>query len=648
MMENQRQSDRSPFDRNSFILALSLFVMLMAIYCLTYSGTFVTDDEHILAARTISLAFDNQINNFRVIGNSRVFELSQLPPEAMSIEPGQTIIGTIFVFLAQSLHTGNVQTLFLMNIWATALCAIVLFFTIQIIGYSSSTALVVSLFFGLGTIVWPYSRTFYRDPLAMFFLLCAWFFIELCLSKKSNSIFEQKSILPWIGFVVSIVAGILTKNTVVIAIPVFICRLLVSGISADHKIEFSGIRKHIWIAVTVTAVLCIGYILFIPSYELFGRFSFEYYSYLFNFFTSTPHPGLLEAITGPIISPGKSILLFSPIFFLSFAGLFFRPKTALYGWLYLVLLLIGQGLFYDDEWAGKVNWGLRYTLPAIPLLAIASTPVVDSWIKSARGKPGLIILAAVSLVIQLAGVLPPIERYYVELTNANPVIGMSAGIWDPRYSILIWSIRWLFSGNPINIAIARMPWASAWIIIGLFTTILLSLVNVKIMRKWITVISLSLCLIFSILMLFTYRDDPAWFRSRMDLQSAQATIASEYQDSDLILIKSYGTPVWNYWMNWSNPRIPFTALPYTIPNYGSIARYQENKNPADVLDSITLSILNKENLHDRRIWLVLPSDSPSADLDFELDWLLQRKSQIHEWNFTNADKNTRLYLLSNF
>ena len=425
-MDNQRQSDRSPFDRNSSILALSLFVMLMAIYCLTYSGTFVTDDEHILSARTISLAYDDQINNSRVIGNGRVFELSQLPPEAMSIEPGQTIIGTIFVFLAQSLHTGQVQTLFLMNIWATALCAMVLFFTIRIIGYSSNTALVVSLFFGLGTIVWPYSRTYFRDSLAMFFLLCAWFFIELCLLKKSNGIFRQKSILPWIGFAVSVVAGILTKNTIVIAIPVFMCRLLASVISADHKINVSGIRKHIWIAVAITAVLCIGYIFFIPSFELLGRFSFKYYSYLFHFFTFTPHPGLLEAITGPFISPGKSIFLFSPILCLSFAGLFFRPKTAIYGWLYLVLLLIGQGLFYDDEWAGKVNWGLRYTLPAIPLLVIASTPVVDSWIKSARGKLGLIILAVVSIAVQLAGVLPPIERYYVELTNADPVMGMSS------------------------------------------------------------------------------------------------------------------------------------------------------------------------------------------------------------------------------
>ena len=141
-----------------------------------------------------------------------------------------------------------------------------------------------------------------------------------------------------------------------------------------------------------------------------------------------------------------------------------------------------------------------------------------------------------------------------------------------------------------------MPRASVWIIIGLFSAILLALVNMKIMRKWITVTSLCLCLIFSILMLFTYRDDPAWYRSRLDLQSAQSTIASEYQDGDLILIKSYGSPIWNYWMNWSNPKIPFMALPYTIPDYGLITKYQENHNPADVLDAITLSLLNKESL----------------------------------------------------
>ena len=61
-----------------FSLILLLFVLLAAVYCLTYSGTFITDDEHILASRTLSLSFDENVNNNRVYGNGRLFFLSNL------------------------------------------------------------------------------------------------------------------------------------------------------------------------------------------------------------------------------------------------------------------------------------------------------------------------------------------------------------------------------------------------------------------------------------------------------------------------------------------------------------------------------------------------------------------------------------------
>jgi hypothetical protein len=115
-------------------IGLSLFALLIAIYCLTYSGTFVTDDEHILSSRALSLAFDKSVNDNRVYGNSRVFALSNLAgtsaTQALNIEPGQEIIGSTLARLAVILHIGHIQTLFLLNIGVTALTSAVLFATI--------------------------------------------------------------------------------------------------------------------------------------------------------------------------------------------------------------------------------------------------------------------------------------------------------------------------------------------------------------------------------------------------------------------------------------------------------------------------------------------------------------------------------------
>jgi hypothetical protein len=100
-------------------IALLLLALLISIYSLTYSGTFITDDEQILASRTLSLAFDGSVNDTRVYGNSRVFALSSLASEkavqALNIEPGQEFLGAILAQLSQLLHTGQVQTIFLLN-----------------------------------------------------------------------------------------------------------------------------------------------------------------------------------------------------------------------------------------------------------------------------------------------------------------------------------------------------------------------------------------------------------------------------------------------------------------------------------------------------------------------------------------------------
>jgi hypothetical protein len=648
MMMNHNEDRHMFFNRTTCCNVLSIFTILIAIYSLTYSGTFVTDDEHILSARTISFAFDDHINNSRVIGNTRVYALSQLPPEALNIEPGQMILGSVLAHLGNVLHVGIIQTLFMMNIWLSALSAVVLFGILLFMGYSHSTAITLSLFYGLGTIIWPYTRTYFRDPLAMVCLLCAWLFMELISKKDSQTPGKLKSILLWAGVFLFLVAGILSKNTVIIALPIFFIKIFihlrnqtVTTLHGNKRIWYQ-----LWIPIGILISIVLIWLLGFQSEKLLGRFSVNYYTYLFRFFTSNSHPAMLDAIIGSLFSPGKSIFLYSPLILLSFIGLFSHWKYAWPGWLYLVFLIIGQALFYDSDWAGMVNWGLRFTLPAIPLLVIGAAGIFDACLKSIPGKITLLILAVGSVIVQLAGVLSPVEKYYAEMANVTPAVPNSSLLWNLHFTNLAWSIQWLFSGGVTNIAAGRMPGPSIWIVVGLVILVLLSLINFRITKKWISIVSGCLCIGLTIGILYAYRDDPAWFRSRGDLSSAQSTVARQYQKGDIVLVKSYGSPAWSYWMNWSDPHIPFTSLPYIFPNPTAIAKYQQTNNPADALDPITLDIMDEAVMNGRRIWLVIPSDSPGSDLNLEQDWFSQHSSRSQHWIFKRDSQTTRLNLFS--
>jgi hypothetical protein len=45
-----------------------------------------------------------------------------------------------------------------------------------------------------------------------------------------------------------------------------------------------------------------------------------------------------------------------------------------------------------------------------------------------------------------------------------------------------------------------------------------------------------------------------------------------------------------------------------------------------------------------RVWLVLPSDTPGASLNIEVDWLTNNSATSNNWRFEGDLTETRLYL----
>jgi hypothetical protein len=628
--------------------AFAILAILVVLYSLTYSGTFLVDDEHILASRAISLASDEQINDLRVMGNGRVFALSQLPPAATNIEPAQTLISVPLVKLACWLGFGQVQILLLLNIWVTALTAMMLFFIISVSGYSKRTAFIASMLFGLCTIVFPYTQTYFRDPLAMLFLTCAWFFRQKIL-LHDKTLPNQHGVFLWVGLFASLTVGILAKNTVLLAVPVVIIELLLEsikrkGFSSWVKEVISSWKRQVGWLAGITGLILV-WIFLIPEIPILSRFSPVYYRYLAQYFFTTPHPHFLEAISGPFISQGKSLFLFSPILCLSLWSLIKRFRQVWSTWLYLILLVIAQAFFYDDGWAGLNNWGLRYVMLAIPLLFLTIVPIIDRWLMSRTGMRILAVSGLVSFCIQLLGALTPIGKYYATVYSSPSTITEYSSIWNLKDSIIGWSIRWILSFQPVDIAIVRMVEPQVGILLISMLILIAAFFSVRYRSlKYLSMLAVVSCIGLHGVMMTRFSSDLVYGKNRTDLFESQQFIMTGYQVEDGVLVKSYASATWYYWMNWTSPELEWVSLPFSFPVPVLIEKFKNTGNPEDALDGVSLAILNREALSSKRIWLVLPSDSPGTSLELEKTWLSQRFDERDCSLFISEGKTTEVCL----
>ncbi|MGD8457417.1 MAG: hypothetical protein PVF83_13630 [Anaerolineales bacterium] len=648
---------RTRFDQYPLsFLALSLLALLLAVYCLIYSGTFISDDEHILTTRTISLAFDGYMNDSRVIGNGRVFSYANSSPtyaaQGLNIEPGQAAAASFLARLALLLGTGNVQTIFLLNIWVTALTAVVLLISVYFLGYSRLTAFLSALLFGIGTIAWPYTQTYYRDVLAMFFITLTWACAFFLVSHKGEKDRSKKAIvLSWFFLFLSLFAGILTKNTILLVVPVLVAYYRVSVVKIRTPIKIKVVLVKNWkiliCALGIVVLLFLVWNHFLSPNGILARFSLTYYILVINKFLTTPHPNFWEAVFGPLFSPGKSLFLYSPILLLSIVGLFKRWQLAWPGWAFLLMLILGQALFYDGAWWGHINWGLRYLLPVIPLLMIAAAPAIEYLLETKKRLLLLIWLGSISILMQWLGVLVPTQNYFVDLYDSTPPVSESMAIWNPAHSPITWHFNWIASGQPLGTAAVRTGGTAIPLIVGIF--LLVGIIVLGLARiKWpgLPVLSLLISVAITIMIPFIYRDDPAYHRSRKDLEGSIAYITQHALPDDGIYLKSYGTPAWYYWMNWAGQNLQWTSLPYYYPSQDSIDEYNETNDLEIVLDEMTLALLEDVPNTYWRIWLIIPGDSPGADLDYEVAWLETRANSTDIWNFIGDNSETKLFLFT--
>lgn len=642
----KKQEISTQFSQNSRkaypVFLIGLFVL---VYTLTFNGSFISDDEQHLISAAQNLAKFGEFAVPQMYGNER------LQGNYDYVEPAQAVLGAALHKLALILGTGGAQTIFLLNIYLTALTGVLVFALARVLGFKHNTALLTALAFGLGTTAWPYAETFFRDTLGMFCLTGAALFLMLAISQHPA---PWMRLIYWVAMGLFFIAGVLAKNTILAAAPAILIVLILHPFQGTEK---KLPQQSLWGTFFFIGILLIP--LIISPEGPFYKFSWHYY---FNTVLMThflqPHTALLQALAGPLLSPGKGIFFYSPILFLAIPALVLTGKKHwrihVLAWGILFGLIAAQALFYDDLWWGAVNWGLRYLLPVLPLMTIAAVPVIELLWCSNRwfGKGMVVFLISFGILIQIGGMAVHPQAYSQSLAQVGSRMISGPAIWDPRYSAIHWHWRLILEGIPWNFAWARnflvKPVSTSMFLV--FTLLLIAFSAIRIgggisaigrrMQRSLYFFLAGASILWPFVMVKVYASDPAYFSQRIDYVKAIEYIRNNLEPEDAIVVGDYNEPLWLYVLNYGE----FPVHWFSLVDIESAVIFTKSEELALIQRNLDLMQSLKNN--HARLWFVRDANLEWSRQRSETTWLQTSFMETASWRFSSNSGITEVYLFS--
>jgi hypothetical protein len=384
---------------------------------------------------------------------------------------------------------GTVGASLLFNAIVTALTAVGLLAYLGELGYSQRTGLMVALVFGLTTLAWPYAKSLFSDPFSGLLLLSA----ALALLKFSRGAEERGSrgdkncspaplLLRPTALFYCFLAGlglgwnVAARYAEAIFVPVFGLLLLYYLFNTkpltiydlgfriyDLGFRFARLRRICDLPAFDQALRFTLYALppilaFTTPILLIGlaliSFNISRYGDLFNtgYLPNETFSGVLwQGLLGQLISPGRGLLLYCPILWLSLVGLpgFFRrhPAQTVVAVSVILIHLLMYGKWF--MWHGGYAWGPRFIVPTLPFWAILLAPIVEKlWTDTPPSTPirwavhlpfsilqaAFLILAALSLAAQLLSVAIDFAPFQNSLLDTGLPLFDPQTFFDLQYS----------------------------------------------------------------------------------------------------------------------------------------------------------------------------------------------------------------------
>ncbi len=491
---------------SNFIPAAGLFILLCAIYLLSYSGVFHSGDEIFY------------LHNAMDFVQGEAASLGKGGPYVLVLGLATRIMEVLGL-------DARVQILFLLNIPITALTAVVLFLLAVELRYETRIALVVALLFGLTTPAWVYSKALFREPWAALGLTAGLFFVVRYQRRRT----------PWdlALALASLAMAVTTRISTAVALPFFLVYVV-----AAMRHPTTGQRSQSWLSklalVLVLAVLTgIGLWLAIDAY-------YPVAVRLLQALTD------LETLAGVLISPGRGLFVYAPLLLLSVfsLGLFFRRHPG------ETLVIVGSVAAYIvilaawPKWWGGWGWGPRFLLPFIPYLILPLAAMLDLILAQRRwlwlGIP-LIMLALIGAAIQITGVLvgPSMPAFNLDSPDwsfslSSAPLAWQLAPWD-RANL---DVAWLQMGeNALGVWLVVLPIA---FIIGLGAYLIRrgvthdSLDHPSVVA---TIASLALLVLASAGSLFVYSRYDQRYQSPAGFDEAIQYVLDQAQADDVLVVE---------------------------------------------------------------------------------------------------------------
>lgn len=442
----------NPEVRRQAHLFSALVVLLASVYMLTYSGRVESGDTLLLVDAVGSVV--NQGDTLLDLS------VAQRPPLPQLITPGarwplpdvnaealQLALAAPLYWAAQRLSgVGLVHAVYLFNVLVCALAGGVMFLYGRALGYSERTAALAGLGLGLLTIVWPYSKSFFQEPLALLLLLTA----ALLLEKWRAA---GRWALPLLaGAALAFAGAVLSKNAAALALPA----LLVIALPGRGR---GGGRARLARYALLLAALAATLLVVAQAFGLFARLERLLVA------LGGQRGYTVTALHGYLLSVGGSIWGTSPVLLLAVPGVWLLARRGRWRYPLALLLLLGSfALIYalrqGLDWFGGLSWPPRFIVPVVPFALLCALPALERLVAgpAARGaRAGALLLAAYSLWVQLAGVSLWWGEYPAALPpEAGGLIEWGGGLNELRY------LRWVL----IPALWGRVPFDFAWVRTG--------------------------------------------------------------------------------------------------------------------------------------------------------------------------------------
>jgi hypothetical protein len=258
------------------------------------------------------------------------------------------------------------------NIFISSIVVVLFFFIVRRMTSSSISAVTVSIVLAFGTLLWPYSGTFFSEPLAILFILLSFNF----LIQNDKSFLLTDQVLSYKNIVYSGMALGMAFTTHVSAILFFPFFLLYAlYLYYEGSIRFQRLYKpafYFGMGFGIFAILHMyyNYIRFGDIFEVGRRAEIIYSHFIFP----------CKSLYGLLLSAGKGIFLYNPIVILSL----FCYRSLQKNHKFLSMMFLGMIIFRvvfiasDSNWHGGFCLGPRHLLMIIPFLLIP----IGFWIKN--------------------------------------------------------------------------------------------------------------------------------------------------------------------------------------------------------------------------------------------------------------------------